>query len=240
MKATTPPLRCASARTCWQSVVLPDDSGPKISVIRPRGMPPTPSARSSAMEPVGMASTCCRSGEPSFMIEPRPNCFSMDEDGGVDRLAPLGRYVRSARSALPVIAICPSRSSSDPSDRSPERTSAPPVDQPSCASSSDRPFLARLDHLDVLRRRPSSGDELRLGRLRLRLLLASRRADLASHRCRLRVVWQPTESILHADFTAASPVVGVTSGPARKRRSSVIEAGEGPGRDRGSDPGHEV
>ena len=86
MKATTPPRRCASARTCWQSVVLPDDSGPKISVMRPRGTPPTPSARSRAMEPVGMASICCRSSEPSRMIEPCPNCFSMDEDGGFDRL----------------------------------------------------------------------------------------------------------------------------------------------------------
>ena len=43
--------------TCWQTVVLPLDSGPKISVIRPRGIPPTPSARSSAIEPVGIEST---------------------------------------------------------------------------------------------------------------------------------------------------------------------------------------
>src|SRR5687768_2815779 len=90
MKATTPPFFCASARTCWQRVVLPDDSGPKISVMRPRGTPPTPIARSSAMEPVGMASTCCRSDEPSFMIEPRPNCFSMD------RMAASTARVRSA------------------------------------------------------------------------------------------------------------------------------------------------
>ena len=69
--------RCASAMTCWQTVVLPDDSGPKISVIRPRGMPPTPRARSSAIEPVGIESTYCRSAEPSFMIDPRPNCFSI-------------------------------------------------------------------------------------------------------------------------------------------------------------------
>src|SRR6476619_1191535 len=78
MKATTPPFFCASARTCWHSVVLPDDSGPKISVMRPRGMPPTPMARSRAIDPVGIASTCCLSDVPSFMIEPRPNCFSMD------------------------------------------------------------------------------------------------------------------------------------------------------------------
>src|SRR4051812_15128235 len=77
MKAAIPPRRCASAMTCWQTVVLPEDSGPKISVMRPRGMPPTPRARSRAIDPVGIESTDCRSAEPSFMIEPRPNCFSM-------------------------------------------------------------------------------------------------------------------------------------------------------------------
>jgi hypothetical protein len=39
------------------SVVLPEDSGPKISMTRPRGMPPTPSAISSPSEPVGIDST---------------------------------------------------------------------------------------------------------------------------------------------------------------------------------------
>src|SRR3972149_2004971 len=41
---------------CWHSVVFPDDSGPKISVTRPRGTPPTPSARSSASDPVEIVS----------------------------------------------------------------------------------------------------------------------------------------------------------------------------------------
>src|SRR5919106_2695969 len=77
MNATTPPRFCASARTCWQSVVLPLDSGPKISVIRPRGTPPTPRARSSATEPVETAGTFCASRSPRRMIEPRPNCFSI-------------------------------------------------------------------------------------------------------------------------------------------------------------------
>src|SRR3954447_23770697 len=96
MNATTPPFFCASARTCWQRVVLPEDSGPKISVIRPRGMPPPPSARSSAMDPVGIASTCCFSDVPSFMIEPRPNCFS------IERMAASTAFVRSidARSTV--------------------------------------------------------------------------------------------------------------------------------------------
>src|SRR5689334_13945462 len=109
MNAAMPPRRWASAITCWQTVVLPDDSGPKISVIRPRGMPPTPSARSSAMEPVGIESTLCRSAEPSFMIEPRPNCFS------IARMAASTAFPRSATAfspaplrsmSLPEIVIC--------------------------------------------------------------------------------------------------------------------------------------
>ena len=111
MNAATPPRRCASAMTCWQTVVLPDDSGPKISVIRPRGMPPTPSARSSAIDPDGMMSTCCRSAEPSFMIEPRPNCFSIASiaaSTALVRSAPLAGLFRS------VTAIS-SRSSAGPS-----------------------------------------------------------------------------------------------------------------------------
>src|SRR3990172_5619007 len=44
MKATTPPRRCASARMCWQSVVLPDDSGPRIAASTARLR--SPAARS--------------------------------------------------------------------------------------------------------------------------------------------------------------------------------------------------
>ena len=193
MKATTPPRACASARTCWQTVVLPDDSGPKISVIRPRGMPPTPSARSSAIEPVGIVSSTSFSRDPSFMIAPRPNCFSIVARAASTALPRSAVFRSAARSS--VIAICPSRSSSDPSDRSPERTRwRPPVDQPSSASSSTTvSFLARLaDHLDVLRwlrqRR-----QARLGALRLRLLLPLCSAGLASPSLRLRVVLQPTD-----------------------------------------------
>src|SRR5215203_3417270 len=116
MKATTPPRFCASARTCWHSVVLPDDSGPKISVIRPRGMPPTPIARSRAIDPVGIESTDCRSDVPSFMMEPRPNCFSIDRmaastarDRSVDALSSFSTplpFVPSATTLLvPVMVI---------------------------------------------------------------------------------------------------------------------------------------
>ncbi len=56
MKAATPPRFCAWPITDSASVVLPDDSGPKISTTRPRGKPPMPSATSTASEPVGMNS----------------------------------------------------------------------------------------------------------------------------------------------------------------------------------------
>ena len=52
-----PPIFWASAITCSAMVVLPDDSGPKISEMRPRGNPPMPSAKSTEIEPVEMAGT---------------------------------------------------------------------------------------------------------------------------------------------------------------------------------------
>ena len=65
--------------TCRARVVLPEDSGPKISMTRPRGTPPTPRAASRESEPVGMAGTSTFSRLPSRMIEPLPNCFSICE-----------------------------------------------------------------------------------------------------------------------------------------------------------------
>ncbi len=52
-----PPFFCASAITCSASVVLPELSGPKISMMRPRGRPPMPRAISRPSEPVEMDST---------------------------------------------------------------------------------------------------------------------------------------------------------------------------------------
>src|SRR5262245_1442182 len=48
--------------------------------MRPRGRPPTPSARSSPTEPEGITeigSVPDAPSAPSSMIAPRPNCFSM-------------------------------------------------------------------------------------------------------------------------------------------------------------------
>ena len=60
MNAQTPPSFWASARMWYISVVLPEDSGPKTSTMRPRGTPPMPSARSSDSAPVGIAWTFTR------------------------------------------------------------------------------------------------------------------------------------------------------------------------------------
>src|SRR5215510_11739359 len=77
MKAAMPPRRWASEMTWRARVVLPEDSGPKISTTRPRGNPPTPRAASSESAPVGMAGTSIFSRLPSRMIEPLPNCLSI-------------------------------------------------------------------------------------------------------------------------------------------------------------------
>src|SRR5262249_41293751 len=80
MKAQMPPFFCASATVWSASVVLPEDSGPKISTTRPRGSPPTPSAMSSPSEPDEMVSTSIeRSLLPSRMIEPLPKLRSICE-----------------------------------------------------------------------------------------------------------------------------------------------------------------
>ena len=79
MNAAVPPALCAFAIMCSTSVVLPDDSGPKTSTIRPRGTPPIPSARSSESEPVANdpRPSCMGCGSPSRMMEPLPNCRSI-------------------------------------------------------------------------------------------------------------------------------------------------------------------
>ena len=65
---------------CRATVVLPLDSGPKISVMRPLGMPPMPRALSMDRMPRGMAGMSRSLGRsPSFMMEPLPNCFSIWE-----------------------------------------------------------------------------------------------------------------------------------------------------------------
>src|SRR6267142_5298877 len=78
MKAAMPPCFCASAMTWSARVVLPEDSGPKTSTTRPRGKPPTPRAASKESAPVEITEIgTMASFEPSRMIEPLPNCFSI-------------------------------------------------------------------------------------------------------------------------------------------------------------------
>src|SRR6185295_656732 len=45
--------------------------------MRPRGMPPTPSARSRAIEPVGIVSIAASGRSPRRMIDPLPYCLSI-------------------------------------------------------------------------------------------------------------------------------------------------------------------
>ena len=73
MNAAMPPVFCASATTCRAIVVLPEDSGPKISVTRPRGNPPTPRAASSEIDPVEITETGTMA---SFAAEPQNRPFA--------------------------------------------------------------------------------------------------------------------------------------------------------------------
>ena len=57
MNAAIPPVFCTSAIACSAIVVLPDDSGPYTSTIRPFGYPPIPRAESIANDPEDTAST---------------------------------------------------------------------------------------------------------------------------------------------------------------------------------------
>src|ERR1035438_8195509 len=75
MKAATPPAFCASAIKCKVKVVLPEDSGPKISITRPRGKPPTPSAASSEIEPLEITATGTMAPDPRRRTAPLPNCL---------------------------------------------------------------------------------------------------------------------------------------------------------------------
>mmetsp|Transcript_13410 Transcript_13410/g.30729 ORF Transcript_13410/g.30729 Transcript_13410/m.30729 type:complete len:205 (+) Transcript_13410:608-1222(+) len=76
MSAALPPRRCTSAMACRASVVLPADSGPYTSIMRPLGYPP-PSAASRVSAPLGTVSTFARVASPSLMMVPRPNVPSI-------------------------------------------------------------------------------------------------------------------------------------------------------------------
>src|SRR5918997_554173 len=80
------------------SVVLPDDSGPNTSTMRPRGTPPTPSARSSDSAPVGTAATrTWAASSPIFMIDPAPKARSPPLGGLEAAFAVLRAHARQDR-----------------------------------------------------------------------------------------------------------------------------------------------
>ena len=64
-------------------MVFPDDSGPKISITRPWGRPPIPSAISKPIEPVDTQGISTISRSPIFITVPFPNCFSICESVSV-------------------------------------------------------------------------------------------------------------------------------------------------------------
>ena len=70
-------VRWALAMACRATVVLPLASGPKISMMRPRGNPLPPRAMSRLREPVVMPCTSAALSLPSCMMAPLPNCFSI-------------------------------------------------------------------------------------------------------------------------------------------------------------------
>lgn len=61
----SPPWRCISATACNASVVFPLDSGPYISITRPRGYPP-PMAISRVTDPEENVSTFTVDVSPNF------------------------------------------------------------------------------------------------------------------------------------------------------------------------------
>ena len=78
INAAVPPSFCASAIMCSAIVVLPDDSGPYISIILPLGMPPTPRARSSSKQPEGIVDTdILDAASPNLIMAPLPKSFSI-------------------------------------------------------------------------------------------------------------------------------------------------------------------
>src|SRR5688500_7501391 len=68
-------------------------------MTRPRGRPPTPSATSSAMEPVGMTAVCTTGRSPRRITEPLPNCLSICANA---RSRALSRSGPATMSATPV------------------------------------------------------------------------------------------------------------------------------------------
>ena len=75
--AAIPPCFCASAMACIANVVLPEDSGPNISMIRPFGKPPTPSAWSRPIDPVEMTGMSSIFSSPIRIMVPFPRSFSI-------------------------------------------------------------------------------------------------------------------------------------------------------------------
>jgi hypothetical protein len=87
-------------------VVLPEDSGPKISTTRPRGTPPTPNAASNEIAPVEITAIgTMASFDPSRMMEPLPNCFSICAKCDIDCLGTLAKTLSVAFNVAFIVAL---------------------------------------------------------------------------------------------------------------------------------------
>ena len=81
-----PPAFCASAITCRAMVVLPEDSGPKISTTRPRGKPPVPRAASNEIAPVEITEIGTIAPLAPSFIETRGQGRDRADFGDLDRI----------------------------------------------------------------------------------------------------------------------------------------------------------
>src|SRR3989344_5774231 len=104
INAAVPPAFWTWAMMLKVSVVFPEDSGPYISMTRPRGTPPTPNTASSARHPVGITSISMWMAPSIFMMDPLPNCFSICDN------ASSSAFLRFSKSTIFFCsAILPSR-----------------------------------------------------------------------------------------------------------------------------------
>ena len=112
MNAATPPFCWAWATACRAIVVLPLDSGPNSSMIRPRGNPLPPKRQVQRQGPVEIPSTSMWDPSPSFMIAPAPNVFS------IWLIALFSAFCSADALGLPSVAPCRFATALAPSDTS--------------------------------------------------------------------------------------------------------------------------
>src|SRR3954447_20574279 len=74
-------------------------------MTRPRGRPPTPSATSRAIEPVGMTAICMTGRSPRRITEPLPNCLSICANARSSALSRSGPATMFATPVLDFVGV---------------------------------------------------------------------------------------------------------------------------------------